>query len=393
MKYMGSKRYLLGSGLGDLISSRLVNAKRFVDPFCGSGAVVKYVAGRFDGEIVAGDLQEYAVVLAKAVIGRTRKLDPERLERKWIKHAQKRLLKSRQYIEAVQLESRFCEDLARWVEASRLLCSQASRIGPIWGAYGGHYYSPRQAIVFDYLLRYLPKNQVDRNVCLAAMIVAATRCAASPGHTAQPFQPTETASAFIKAAWNLDAINACLRAVQEIAPLHAKVKGQATSENAVALVSDAREGDLVLVDPPYSGVQYSRFYHVLETIARGYWREVSGVGRYPSLRERPHSAFCNATQSEKALEELLSVLSLRGATVIVTFPKGECSNGLSGDKVIGIAKKWFTIAPASRIHEHVVTGKFSTLGGNNKVNKHNRLKKSRVKSQELLLLLVPKKSA
>lgn len=393
MKYMGSKRFLLNNGLGELISSQLRSAKRFVDPFCGSGAIVKYVAERFERDIIASDLQEYAVVLAKAIIARTRKLDSDRLERSWLQVSQKHLLRSLAYRRALQLEQRYLDDIPRWVEESRLLCSLSSRVGPVWNAYGGHYYSPRQAITFDYLIKYLPKSKIDRSVCLAAAIMAATRCAAAPGHTAQPFQATQTASTFIKAAWKLDVIQACKRALEEVAPLHAKTKGLATTDNATDLVSRLKKGDLVLIDPPYSGVQYSRFYHVLETIARGYCGEVSGVGRYPAIEERPQSAFSNTTQSEKAFDELLSALSRRQATVIVTFPKGQCSNGLSGDKVISIAKKWFIIAPASRIHEHVVTGKFSTLGGNNKVNKNNRLKKSRVKSQELLLLLLPKKSS
>ncbi len=390
MKYMGSKRFLLNNGLGDLISSQLDSAKRFVDPFCGSGAVVKYVAGRYEGVIIASDLQEYAVVLSKAIIGRTKKLDADRLERSWLQVSQKHLVKSRLYKKALRLEQRYFDDMPCWVRESRLLCSLPSRIGPVWKAYGGHYYSPRQAITFDYLIRYLPENKIDRNVCLAASIMAATRCAAAPGHTAQPFQATETASTFIKAAWKLDVIQACKKAMQEIAPLHAKIKGLVTTDNAVDVVAKLKKGDLVLIDPPYSGVQYSRFYHVLETIARGHCGEVSGVGRYPDILERPQSAFSNVSQSEKALDDLLHALSRRKATVIVTFPKGECSNGLSGDKVIQISKKWFTVAPSSRIHEHVVTGKFSTLGGNNKLNKNNRLKKSRVKSQELLLLLIPK---
>jgi adenine-specific DNA-methyltransferase len=43
-----------------------------------------------------------------------------------------------------------------------------------------------------------------------------------------------------------------------------------------------QESDLVFIDPPYSGVQYSRFYHVLETIADGGRGPVTEVGRYPT---------------------------------------------------------------------------------------------------------------
>ena len=230
-------------------------------------------------------------------------------------------------------------------------------------------------------------------LCLAAVIIAASRAAAAPGHTAQPFQPTDGAGRFIEISWRIDIFKSCEAALKEIAPLHARVRGEATISDAKRLISKLKAGDLVLLDPPYSGVQYSRFYHVLETIARGYCGKVDGIGRYPALSERPQSAFSNAGQSFKALEQLLSSLSKKKVKVIFTFPKGVCSNGLSGGKVIELAKKYFILDKnKSRIHEHVITGSFSTLGGNNKFNKNNREKKSRVKSEELVLLLKPKKN-
>ncbi len=389
---MGSKRYLLSNGLGELIRAELPGSNRVVDPFCGAGSIVYFVAQNSDKQIIAGDLQKYAVVLANAVIGRNQKVSTEALEEKWLNIAERKVQKSALFSKAVKLETRHSKNVVSWVKNSRRLCKIKSTIGPVWAAYGGYYFSPKQALMLDYLINNLPKHSESRNLCLAAAIIAASRCAASPGHTAQPFQPTKTASKFIKVAWEMDVIKLCKNALKEIAPLHAKIKGKAIVSTAKRLVSNLEKGDLVLIDPPYSGVQYSRFYHVLETIARGRCGPVSGAGRYPSLSERPQSAFSNASQSLKALEELMLGLAKKETTVIFTFPKGECSNGLSGNTIIETAKKWFEIDKASRIHEHnVVIGKFSTLGGNNKLKlKNNRLKKSRVKSEELLLLLKPK---
>ena len=45
----------------------------------------------------------------------------------------------------------------------------------------------------------------------------------------------------------------------------------------------------------------------------------------------------------------------RRSGVIVTFPAGRASNGLSGDRVISIARKWFTV------HCATVKSRFSTL--------------------------------
>ena len=152
------------------------------------------------------------------------------------------------------------------------------------------------------------------------------------------------------------------------------------------MVSDAltwshnlRCGDLVVVDPPYSEVQYSRFYHVLETVARGGCGFVEGAGRYPPFGERPQSDFSRKGRSGKALDVLLEALSASDARVIFTFPTGNSSNGLCGDDVIRAAQRRFRIA-----EKRVVTGTFSTLGG----GKGGRA--PRQVSQELLLLLYPR---
>jgi adenine-specific DNA-methyltransferase len=392
MKYMGSKRFMLNNGLGELIRAQLPYARRVVDPFCGAGSVVYFVAQNSGKRIIAGDLQKYAVVLANAVIGRNYPVDIKWLEDSWLTATEKRLHSSALFARSTALSDRWSHDVESWVKSSRHLCKTRSSIGPVWNTYGGYYFSPKQALTIDYLIKYLPEGSQSTDLCLAALIMAATRCAASPGHTAQPFQPTKTASRFIKVAWDLNVMKSCANALKELAPIHAKVKGKAVVSSAQQLVTQLTKGDLVIIDPPYSGVQYSRFYHVLETIARGKCGPVSGGGRYPSISERPQSAFSKAGQSLEALDELMAELAKRGTTVIFTFPKGECSNGLSGTKIIEVARKWFRIDKASKIHGHdVIVGRFSTLGGNNRMRlSGNRLKTARIKSEELLLLLKPK---
>uniref|UniRef100_UPI00228153F7 hypothetical protein n=1 Tax=Escherichia coli TaxID=562 RepID=UPI00228153F7 len=87
-------------------------------------------------------------------------------------------------------------------------------------AYGGHYFSPMQALELDALRRTIPKSSLQSNACIAALVDAASRCAASPGHTAQPFQPTETAGRFIVEAWNRNVWHATAQALRSIADTH-----------------------------------------------------------------------------------------------------------------------------------------------------------------------------
>ena len=375
---MGSKRYMLRNGLAVLLEKEIPQAKRFVDPFCGGGSVVHHVAEKYNIPTLSSDVQQYAIILSGAITLRNKVVDSGSLTDSWVNKSYKELKKNELYIKAQNIESSELE-LKKIVSKSRNLTKITSSVGPIWNAYGGHYYSPSQALAIDYLLKYLPKKNPEKIVCHAALITAASRCAAAPGHTAQPFQPTLNAGKFLYQSWRRDIFASTEKALHEIAKHHAHIPGETQVMDANEITHRLNVNDLVFLDPPYSGVQYSRFYHVLETIARGQIGEVSGIGRYPNLDERPQSKYSNSGQSAKALEDLMEAIAKTGAKVILTFPKGKCSNGLSGAKVKKICKKYFTV---ENDDEHV-RGYFSTLGGNNK--EKNRPHKK--ESVEMILLL------
>jgi adenine-specific DNA methylase len=168
------------------------------------------------------------------------------------------------------------------------------------------------------------------------------------------------------------------RALTDLSIKCARVRGKAKVADAVRIARNLRESDLVFVDPPYSGVHYSRFYHVLETLARGTCGPVSGTGRYPPPSERPKSLFSQKLGAPRAIEHLFRTLADRGCTVIVTFPAHQCSNGLSGTGVAQCAEQHFAI------DRKVIKTRFSTLGGNG----HNR--SARQDSSEMMLVLRPR---
>jgi adenine-specific DNA-methyltransferase len=378
MKYMGSKRYMLTNGLGEMLLREAGHFERVVDLFCGAGSVARYVARNCDVPVLAVDLQRYATCLAEAVISRTRALDADAIAERWFDDVERLANQSPLYREACALDRSHLPISSRVAEA-RSLCGEASRIGPVWSAYGGYYFSPSQALLLDYLRKYLPTDGPERAACLAATLIAASKAASSPGHTAQPFSVTDTASPFIEESWQRDVLAIARAALSEVCRDHARKVGAVRTADAVTVAADTTNSDLVIVDPPYSAVQYSRFYHVLETIANGRGISVSGTGRYPPWKERPQSDFSKKTTARKAFIALLERLGEARASVIVTFPAGTCSTKVSGHDVVEIASSWF------RVEERKVSGKFSTLGGNNTV------REGRQPSLELLLLLRPLK--
>jgi len=378
MKYMGSKRAMLANGLGHAIASEVPHAKRFVDLFTGSGAVAWHAATQWDKEVLACDLQEFAVTLAGAVVCRDVAIDADRVLAKWFARADLLVRSHETFRNALHLQDRLRpRGLKSLVRASRALCASEA-CGPVQHAYGGYYFSPLQALWIDCLRSTLPRKADHKVVALAALIQATSRCAASPGHTAQPFTPSKTAGPFLVDSWAKDVRNYVAASFRSIGKTAAKRRGKAIVKDASSLAKLLNEGDLAFIDPPYSAVHYSRFYHVLETVTKGERISVSGVGRYPPLEHRPESDFSIKTRAALAFEELMSSVSARGAKAVVTFPAGTASNGLSGKMVREIASKFF------RIEQQTVTTRFSTLGGN------RITREARKNSQELILTLSPK---
>lgn len=379
MKYMGSKRYMLTNGLGKLIRSHANDASRVVDLFSGSGAIAWFAAENTCKPVLANDLQEFASILAHSVVARTTPVPVDDWVSVWLRAAKQLMLDTRQLLieRAAYRELRAARDL-RYIELSRRICATVS-VGefPITNAYGGYYYDPLQALALDCLRRNLPPREPERSIALASLISAGSVCVAAPGHTAQPLAATPTALPFLLEAWSRDIFSVLGRTLTMIASRHARESGEATTGDALVLAKTLTVGDLVIVDPPYSNVQYSRFYHVLETIARGTTGEVSGNGRYPPREERPQSKFSLNSQAGYELDELLASLAANRCTVIMTFPAGEASNGLSGTSVREIARRHF------RITEQTIAGTFSTLGGN------GTHRPGRQKSEELILVLSP----
>lgn len=378
MKYMGSKRWMLANGLGRLILEESRHKERVVDLFCGSGAVSWFAAQSTQLPVLAVDIQEYAKVLAGAVVERDAPLDAPSVSEEWIRSSKEARDSSSYWDKALALD-REKIPVREMVRRARSQCEEPSGTGPVWNAYGGFYFSPVQALTLDFMLAHLPREPAVRSACLAAAIIASSQCAAAPGHTAQPFRPTRSAGRFIREAWAHDPAAEAEKALRQVCPQHATTKGVSLVADARAVAEDLGERDLAIVDPPYSGVQYSRFYHVFETIARGSPEEVDGAGRYPPLDRRPQSEFSKRSTARDGLEGLVAALADAGAAVILTFPAGRCSNGLSGRVVREIAAQRF------EIHATVVNGRFSTLGGNNDG------RASRKRSRELILTMHPRR--
>ncbi|HRJ34250.1 MAG TPA: DNA adenine methylase [Fimbriimonadaceae bacterium] len=374
MKYMGSKRTMLEGSLGNILESNRPKEGIFADLFAGSGAVAWHMAEICKARVLAVDKQCYAKALAGAVLHRTRALrSASALWDEWARQSHRWLASAADFAEAQALQA------ADWdgrpelsVVAARKFC-KASDL-PITAGYGGHYFSAWQSLCLDALRTTAPIDAEVGDTYVAAVVIAAAECAAAPGHTAQPFQPTTTASKYLFEAWRRDVFAHARRAFVGVASRHAVKQGASEVGDATEFAERLTAKDVAFIDPPYSGVQYSRFYHVLETVASGCKLQPEGVGRYPAHHERPQSDFSLKSKSLDAFTTLAKTIADRGARCILTYPSGQCSNGLSGESVLDVMATFFEI--------EIVTNRsiFSTLGGN------GGTREARQRVQELIVV-------
>jgi hypothetical protein len=189
---------------------------------------------------------------------------------------------------------------------------------------------------------------------------------------------------FIKEAWRKDVLQCTKVAFSALAELFAIRSGEAKVRDANKAAKHLLKGDIAFIDPPYSAVHYSRFYHVLETIARCEHVDVSGRGRYPAPELRPRSKYSVQTEAPAALRDLLGTIAARGAKAILTFPQDKCSNGLSGYKVRKMAEEYFLVERAS------VSSRLSSLGGRGDNQNGEAGRAATRHTRELMLVLKPK---
>lgn len=368
---------MLETGLAAVIETEMARCDRFFDLFTGSGSVACHVAENYPVTVIATDLQEYAAVLARAVIGRSRALSFEQWAPDWIAAAVARAERQADSILFASLQARLAvEKLPRQASRARKLAANSS--SGFVRAYGGWYFSPWQAILLDSLRQEANPAADWYDVAVASVVQAASRCVAAPGHTAQPFKADTAAAPFLLESWQKDIVAQVTVAAAALSNRRARTTGTAYSADANDVALQLRGGDVAFIDPPYSSVHYSRFYHVLESIARGHVGEVSGAGRYPAPQHRPVSDYSIPTRSEEALKQLLDRIADSGATAIITFPAAPTSNRLSGEGIAKLAHSRF------KIGRRRVLSRFSTLGGD---HKH---RDARHDTEELILTLYAK---
>ncbi|HEY0808751.1 MAG TPA: DNA adenine methylase [Longimicrobiales bacterium] len=265
MRYIGNKTKLLRF-IGGVLGRRGITQGVAVDPFSGTASVARYLKTR-GFHVVAGDLMEYAHVLAKA------------------------------YVEATHLPA----TVTRRIHELNDLVPRPGFFTRNFSAPARMYFTEDNAARVDAIRARIDEweraRQIDaseRFLLLAALIEAADRVANTTGVYA----------AYVK-SWQPNAV----RPLELHAPRVVDGNGcHAYQRDAIELVADVDDFELLYLDPPYNSRQYAGYYHIPELIALGWFDKIPVLrGKTGLLPDRDkRSDWSRRTKCEAALEQLVA---------------------------------------------------------------------------------------
>jgi len=348
VQYLGSKLRALPavtSQIAELTSEGVV-----WDAFTGSSVVAQAVAGAgldvwatdtqrssaiFAEALLGVDASPGAAVgLAQAVAGLFTAAHPD--EARWARYlsAEDELLAERDYDGLVALYGGLPQ---RWRSAERW-----SECAPLASTFAGTYLSLRQAMALDAARHELRERRVAGEVdrwtyaaALTSLCHAASEAVHSAGkHFAQPIQPAFEGAAnygFVRGRSLRDravvietkAVDAAANIAQAVHLDGNHAAGATDVLTVDASQLQAQGVTVVYADPPYTAQQYSRFYHVLETLVDGFSAPIQSVrgstpkGLYPA--ERYLSPFCSRRQAPAAFEQLIRTSREAGAHLMLSY--------------------------------------------------------------------------
>jgi adenine-specific DNA methylase len=345
IQYLGNKLRAINPILA--ASAKLAPTGRVIDMFSGSSVVSQaYAAAGYS--VTAVDTQKYAATIAATMLGVRRNSDEcvpvsevlarsveiqgDRLFREWHPSfsAESLFLKGRDSIGLRRLYDQLPLD---WDVGQR---HDNAFAGPplVTSIYAGRYFGVGQALEIDAIRRAIEwcyETEVisswQRDASMTSLFSAMSAAVHSAGkHFAQPLGAGGASSKFLDGRLLVDRAVSISGAFGEAG--RSIDVGAAFDRNHTALCGAAETLDLgllrpqlIYLDPPYTAQQYSRFYHLLETVDNYTYPQLRTGGTvtnglYPA--ERYKSAF-SSRRAISALRTILSQSATEGIPALLSY--------------------------------------------------------------------------
>lgn len=205
--------------------------------------------------------------------------------------------------------------------------------------YGGVYFSYKQAVVLDIILSTIQDSLLDNNksIFLAALLSTASDIVDTVGkHFAQPIKVRDSKGSIKTLVYNkaikdktIDALELYKTWLWKYFSLpRNNLKHQSMQGDYLSCLSNLSEDiRTVYADPPYTRDHYSRFYHVLETIALGDTPKISTIVKNGQIIisnglyrvDRHQSPFCIKSLAPNAFDELFHAVATSNRSLILSY--------------------------------------------------------------------------
>ncbi len=266
-RYIGSK-YKLIDWIFSIINKECEKANSFVDIFAGTG-VVAAVAARHFKEVVLNDFLHSNYAIYQAFFGNG----------EWDKNKIDNIIKNYNNIDSDNLEDNYF-----------------SR------HFGGKYFSHKSSKIIGFIRENIEENRnilaaKEYYILIASLLYSLDKIANTVGHYDAYFKKDHIEDGFF---------------MKPIDPIN--VKNAAIFREDANLLAKRIKSDIVYVDPPYNSRQYSRFYHVLETLTKWDKPRLFGTALKPDPENM--SDYCRV-QAKNKLTELVN--DIKAKYIIVSY--------------------------------------------------------------------------
>lgn len=379
VRYMGTKRHM-ADHVRDAIAD-LRPSGRVVDLFSGMGSVAESLQNT--SSVVTNDALSFTAALSRArFTGKQRSSTPEAVIARLSEPYASRLEELHvAYEEQLTREDTALagtrNDLTRYMNraqhvgntpslkrAARLAAEKSDsahyELATLYFSAG--YLSLRQAIQVDSIRAAIDADDLleERDWLLGSWIAATSVLINAPGHTAQFLKPnTASSHARIARTWARsvwDEFGVALGEVSQIGTEDWRSANAAYVGDALDLISTGRLDDIgaVYADPPYTKDQYSRYYHVYETLHRYDFPDSSGAGRNRS--DRFTTGFSLKTAVVASFHDLCRNTARMKVPLVISYPSAGLL-GEAGATVPDIAGQYF-----GDVKTHSIQANHSTMG-------------------------------
>lgn len=347
--YMGSKAGL-APFLAEILHSLLPDNTVILDLMCGSGGA----AGVFsrNWRTIASDAQQFSCLLGIVQGGGMTPDRAESIANKVLESAREHFEQMPLYVKdhievernflSAELSTSTIENLADWIRKypriGNPLAPESSFVNDVQmrqsnsvklpyllfsAYYGNLFFGVRQAAEIDSLRFAIDqlKDSTEKDWALGALICAVSSCAYSyAGHFAQPKLDGSVEGRIEQFAPKILDRRGLSVSHEFFVRLHNLGKESAKAPFPVEVVKGPWEFALqavdkiiakdssicVYLDPPYTRDEYSRYYHILETLVRYDYPLVQGKPSIPKRGESGRFASSFATRDTGQIEKLLA---------------------------------------------------------------------------------------